>query len=142
MMLSASPSASASSLAAVAHRRPRWTSPRATPSLPTTTMLSTLSSLHPRPRTKTRTSARRWRSKACVSAHSRTVPLPPTSVRRRVCQRIRRRCRCCRRRAVALPPPPQPPRYYNRTAAVALCSAAVLCAAAFTSTRGQHTAIP
>ena len=106
-MTSASPSAS--SLAAAAHRRPRWTSPRATPSLPTTTMLSTLSSLHPRPRTKTRTSARRWRSKACVSAHSRTVPLPPTSVRRRVCQRIRRRCRCCRRRAVALPPPPQPP---------------------------------
>ena len=79
MMLSASPSASASSLAAVAHRRPRWTSPRATPSLPTTTMLSTLSSLHPQPRTKTLTSARRWRSKACVSAHSRTVPLPPTS---------------------------------------------------------------
>ena len=78
-MLSASPSASASSLAAVAHRRPRWTSPRATPSLPTTTMLSTLSSLHPQPRTKTLTSARRWRSKACVSAHSRTVPLPPTS---------------------------------------------------------------
>ena len=79
-MSSASPSAS--SLAAAAHRRPRWTSPRATPSLPTTTMLSTLSSLHPQPRTKTLTSARRWRSKACVSAHSRTVPLPLTSVRR------------------------------------------------------------
>ena len=79
-MTSASPSASSLAAAAAAHRRPRWTSPRATPSLPTTTMLSTLSSLHPRPRTKTRTSARQWRSKACVSAQSRTVPLPPTSV--------------------------------------------------------------
>ena len=55
-------------------------------------------------------------------------PLPPPS--------------CRRRRAVALPPPPQHLRGYNRTAAVVLCSAAVLCAAAFTSTRGQHTAIP
>ena len=43
----------------------------------TTTMPSTLSSLRPQPRTKTRTSASRWHSKALALAHSRTVPVNP-----------------------------------------------------------------
>jgi len=60
----------------------------------TTTMPSTLSSLRPRPRTKTRTLASQWRSKALALAHSRTVPVNP----------------------------PQPPRCSHRAAAIALCA--------------------
>ncbi len=67
----------ASLLAAAAHRPPRWTSPWAPPSLPTMMMPSALSSLRPRPMTKTRTSARQWHLKACLSAHSRTVLVNP-----------------------------------------------------------------
>jgi hypothetical protein len=76
--------------------------PLTLPLLPTTTILSALSSLHPRPMTKTRTLARRWRSKACASAHSWTVPVNP----------------------------PQPLRCCHCAAAIPLCAAAALCAAA------------
>ncbi len=101
-LASAVSSSDTSSLAAAAHWRPRWTSSRAPPSLPTTTMPSTLSSLHPRPMTKMRTSAHWWRSKTCASAQSRMVPVNL----------------------------PQPLRCCHRAAAVALCAAAVLRAAA------------
>ena len=103
-----SPLASAVSLlvaslsGAAAHWRPWWTSPRAPPSLPTTTMPSMLPSLCPQPIMKMRTSVRWWRSKACASAHSRTVPVNP----------------------------PQPPRCCHHAAAVALYAAAAICAAA------------
>ena len=112
MMASTSPLASASALAA--HLRPRWTSPRAKPSVPMTTMLSMLSSHCPRPRTKTPT----------LGVHG---------VRRRVRRCIRGRCRCRRRRAVALPPPPQPPCCCHCAAAVMLCVAPALRAAAIVS---------
>jgi hypothetical protein len=110
-MLSALPLAS--SAAAATHQRPWWTSPRATPLLPMTTMLSTLSSLCPQPRTKMRT----W---------------GVSGVRRCVRWRICGWCRCRRHRAVALTPPPQPPCCCHCAAAVTLCVAVavVLCAAA------------
>ena len=54
-------------------RRQRWTSPRAPPSPPMTTMPFALLSLCPRPKTKTHTLACRWRSKARASAHSWTA---------------------------------------------------------------------
>ena len=153
-MLSASPSASSS--AAATHWQLRWTSPQATPLLPMTTMLSTLSSLRPQPRTKTRMSARWWHSKARASAYSQTVLLPPTSHchRRRL---LPSRCTpppcftllpppltppCCRqRRAVALPPPPQPPRCCHHVAVISLCADAVLHATA-TAADANTTALP
>ncbi len=101
----------ASLAAAAAHQQTRWTSPRVTPLLPMTTMLLTLSSLRPRPRTKTRT-------------------LGVGGVRRRVRRRICGQCHCRQRRAIALPPPPQPSCCCHRAAAVALCAAAALRAAA------------
>jgi hypothetical protein len=110
-MLSASPLASSSAVAA--HQRPRWTSPRAAPLLPTTTMPSALSSLRPRPRTKTRMSAHQWCLKARALAHSRTVPVNL----------------------------PQPPCCCHRDAAIALCAAAVLRAAA-TATDAAAAAVP
>ena len=91
----------ASSAAAAAHWPPRRTSPRAPPSLPTTTMPSALLSLRPRTMTKTSTLARWWRLKECVLAHLRTVPVNL----------------------------PQPPRCCHRAAAVALCTTTALCAA-------------
>ena len=99
---------------AVAHRQPRWASPRAPLLLPMTTMPSVLLSLRPQPRTKTHTSARWWHSKARASAHSQTMPAnllqPP---------------RCCHRAAhFALPPPPltlpPPPRRRQASANVAM----------------------
>ncbi len=92
----------ASSVAAAAHWRLLWTSPWAPLLLPTTMMPSALLSLHPRPRTKTHTLARRWRSKARASTHSGTVPANL----------------------------PQPPHCCHRAATVALCAAAKLCTAA------------
>ena len=53
---------------------------------------------------------------AAIAADVATVVTPPPS--------CRQRC------AVVLPPPPQPPHCYHRAAAVALCTAAMLCAAA------------
>ncbi len=112
--LSAVSLSAASSSTAAAHWQPRWTSPQAPPLLPTATMPSALSSLRPRPRTKTRTSARWWRSKACASAHSQTVPANP----------------------------PQPPRCCHRAATVALCATASLCAAATAADAAADTAPP
>ncbi len=106
-MLLVSPSASSS--AAAAHWRPRWTLPQVTPSLPRTTMLSTQSSLRLRPRTKMRTLARQWRSKARASGAFMDGAAAAD---------------------VALPPPPQPLCCCHCTAAVALCPAAGVLAAA------------
>jgi hypothetical protein len=149
-MLSASPWAS--SLAAAAHRQPRWTSPRAPPLLPPTTMPSALLSLRPRPRTKTRTLAHWWCSKAHALTLLQAVPgKPPQPLR--CCQRAAAYALCdatvaalraaatdatplpsCRQHcAVALPPPPQHPRCCNRTVAAVLCTAVVLRAATTTA---------
>ncbi len=91
-----------------APRRPRWTSPRA-PLLPTMTQ-SAPSSLRHRPRTKARTSACRWRSKARASEEScrrhhhhhhccAVAPLSPL-------QTSRSRCRPAAAARLLPPPPP------------------------------------
>jgi hypothetical protein len=157
--------AASSLLTAVVHRRPRWTSPRAPPSLPTTTMPLALSSLHPRLRTKTCTLARQWRAKAHASAHLRTVPenplQPPRCCHRAVavalCANAALRAAttaadaaaaaalppsCSQRRAVALPPPPQHLRCCNGAAAITLCTAAALHAAATAAADAAAAAVP
>jgi hypothetical protein len=93
-------SSAASSLAVAAHWQPPCTSPQAPPLLPTTTMPLALLSLRPQPMLKTCTLARWWPLKACASGRSRTVPVNPL----------------------------QPPRCCHRTATIALCAAAALCA--------------
>jgi hypothetical protein len=64
--------------------------------------------------TKTRTSVRRWRSKACVSAHSRTVPVNP----------------------------PQPTHCCHRAAAVALCATDTLRTATMAADAAAATVPP
>ena len=102
MVLSASPSASS------VPRRPWWTSPRA-PLLPTMTQ-SAPSSLRPRPRTKARTSACQWRSKARASEEScRHHPVTVASTIAARCRHFRHR-----HRALPLPPPPEDDRPRRR----------------------------
>ena len=79
-----------------------------------TTMPLALWSLRPQPTTKTPTLARWWRSKAFVSAHSRTVPVNT----------------------------PQPPHCCHRAAAVALCAAVALHATATVADASTATMLP
>ena len=105
---------SASLAAAAVHLQPRWTLPQALPLLPTTTMPSALSTLRPRPRTKTRTLARQWHSKAHALAHLWMVPVNL----------------------------PQPPYCCHRAANVALCAAAELRTAATAADAAAAAAPP
>ena len=95
-------STGASSSAAAAHWRPRWTSPRARPSLPLTTMPLALSSLRPRPMTKKAyAGASVVFEGVCVSAFAdgagesatASALLPPRCCRRAVLRRRASRCR-------------------------------------------------
>ena len=112
MMLLASLLALSSAVAV--HWRLQWRSPRAPQSLPTTTMLSALSSLRPQPRTKTRTLARQWRLKARALAHLPTVQVNP----------------------------PQPPCCCHRAAAVTLCTATTLRAVATAADTAAASGLP
>jgi hypothetical protein len=124
--------------------------------LPTTTMLSALSSLRPQPRMKARTLARWWCSKARASVHSRTVPVnlpqPPCCCHHAagvaLCTAAALRGAVTandaataavpppsfpRRCAVTLLPLPQHPQCCNRAAAIALFTATMLRATATTA---------